>query len=222
MPDPLESIVNATTSPGRAALVPEIALQLASDATGIFSIIEQWERDGARLPPYWAFAWPGGQAVARHLLDHRAEVAGRRIIDIGAGSGIAAIAAALAGARHVIAADIDPLAAAACRLNAASNGVALETTTADVLGAPPEADLIVIGDLVYEPEIATRVAACLEAAARTGIAVLVADRTSARRPSLAMTLVATYDAPLTPALPAHPSERARLWRLDERVAGRRR
>ena len=198
-------------------LVPEIALHLAADATGIFTAASELGMVASDLmPPYWAFAWPGGQAAARHLLDHPGDVVGRSVLDIGAGSGIAAIAAAKAGAKNVLAADIDPLAAVAITMNANLNGVAVATVTEDVLGEVPEADLVLIGDLVYEPELAVRVAALLETVASGGIEVLLADRTSAKRPPVAFEFIAEYDAPLTPKLPAHPFERARLWRLKTR------
>ncbi len=214
-----------------AALVPEIVLHLARDPTGIFSAAEARPETSERYPPYWAFAWPGGQATARWLLDHREAVVGKRVVDIGAGSGIAAIAAAMAGAAQVLAADVDPEATAAVRENARVNRVSLQTTTTDILGDLPPADLVLIGDLVYEPELAMRVTALLEQAAQRRIEVLFADRSSARRVRLnnrrsakagamvAFELVAEYAAPLMPPLPAHPSERARLWRLGARRTG---
>lgn len=207
------------TSGGATSLVPEITLALARDPTGIFEVAaaqaDSGDGDaGSWQPPYWAFAWPGGQAAARHILDGGTDVRGLRVLDIGAGSGLAAIAAAKVGAGSVLAADTDPMAVAAITVNAAANGVAVETTTADVLGEPPAADIVLIGDLVYEPALATRVAALLAAALRRGAMVLVADRTNARRPPVPLELVAVYDAPLTPALPAHPFEKASLWRLS--------
>ena len=216
----------------RTALVPEIALHLARDATGIFAAVEAIARVGEKMPPYWAFAWPGGQATARYLLDNPEMVRAKRVVDIGSGSGIAAIAAMMAGARSSLAADIDPLAEIAAAMNARANGVEIATTTADILGAVPDVDLVLLGDLVYEPEMETRVTALLEAAATRGIEVLVADRTSARRLRPGRLLVgnrrpkqeshfmpvAEYDALLDPPLPAHPFERARLWRLQARPA----
>ncbi|MFM9942031.1 MAG: class I SAM-dependent methyltransferase [Hyphomicrobiaceae bacterium] len=218
----LEAFVQEHTVLGAAPLVPEIVLHLARDADGIFGAGDTLPREIERFPPYWAFAWPGGQATARWLLDHREAVAGKRVVDIGAGSGIAAIAAAMAGAAHVLAADVDPVATAAIALNAGANAVTVATTTTDILGILPPADLVLIGDLVYDPELATRVAALLESAARQGVDVLFADRTSERRPPLAFDLLAEYAAPLTPPLAAHPFERARLWQLKRRLrkAGR--
>jgi predicted nicotinamide N-methyase len=197
-----------------APLVPEIALHLATDPHDIFADAERFT-DGQteRWPPYWAFAWPGGQGLARHLLDNPATVRGRRIIDIGSGSGIGAIAAAMAGAIDVLAADTDPLACAAITLNAADNGQRVSTTTRDLLAMAPDVDLVLIGDLVYEPELATRVGAFLDAAARAGVAVLIGDRTTARRPPQAFDLVAEYSAPLMPELHEVMQESARVWQL---------
>ena len=120
-------------------------------------------------PPYWAFAWAGGQALARYLLDNPALVAGRRVLDLGSGSGLVAIAAAKAGAARVLAADIDALALAAIGLNAAANAVTLDTTADDLLAAPPGAfDVVLIGDLFYERPLAERVLAFAEAARARG------------------------------------------------------
>ncbi len=213
-------IISRLTRLGAASLVPEVRLHLAADATGIFSAVAEALPD-SEYPPYWAFAWPGGQAAARYLLDVPSRVTGKRVVDIGAGSGIASMAAVQGGAASVLAADVDPLACAAIALNAAANGIRVNTTTVDLLGTLPDADLIVLGDLVYEPELATRVSAFLQDAAQRDIVVLLADRTTARRPPVAFDLVAEYDAPLTPALPAHPFERARLWRLTPEQKRRR-
>ena len=161
------AFIRANTELGRATLVPEIDLHLARDSHRIFQTAEGLERDPEeRFPPYWAFAWPGGQAMARYILDNHALLAGRRVVDIGSGSGVGAIAAILAGAAHVLAADIDPIAEVAITMNAAANGLAghIETTTRDLLGQLPDADLVIVSDLVYEPELALRVGAFLELA----------------------------------------------------------
>jgi predicted nicotinamide N-methyase len=192
-------------------LVPEIALHLAQNARGIFQAT--YELDNEALRPYWAFAWPGGQALARLLLDEPGLVRGKRVLDLGAGSGLGAIAAARAGATHVIAADIDPLALAACHLNAVLNGVALTVTSDDLLGGRTDADLVLVGDLVYEPDLKDRVGAFLEAHTRRGVTILYGDRTTARRPPGDFRLLAEYEAPLTPALDEDYVERARVWRL---------
>lgn len=208
----LDCFIRRQTRVQRTALVPELVLHLAADTAAIFETAATELPEATRLP-LWAFAWPGGQSLARHVLDDPGAVRRRTVVDIGAGSGIAAIAAAKAGARHVISADVDPVAAEAIRMNAALNGVTVEVITDDVLGDPPPADLYLVADLVYDPELATRVAAFLEAARRSGAEVLLADRTYARRPPGPFELIATFDAPLTPPIAELPFDEARLWRL---------
>jgi predicted nicotinamide N-methyase len=194
-------------------LVPEIRLNLAADARGIFQAVRESTID-TDWPPYWAFAWPGGQALARYILDHPQLVSGRTVMDIGAGSGVAGIAAAVVGARRVTAADPDPLAAAAIQMNGRENGVEIETVTDDVLGHEPQADLILIADLVYEPELAFRVTRFLEAARTGNVQVIMADRTTARRPPFDLLLLDEYRAPLTPMLEESHFEHARVWELE--------
>lgn len=217
--DLLTSFVLQHTSLGSASLVPEIVLHLASDSRHIFQARTEFA-PSSDWPPYWAFAWPGGQALARHLLDNAAEVAGKTVLDIGAGSGIAAIAAKRAGARDVTAVDPDPMAGIAMALNARHNDVEIATSTKDVLGSAANADLVLIGDLVYEPDLAMRVARFLEVARTAGTDVILADRTTGRRPPIAMTLLGDYAAPLTPLLEESHFERARIWRLDPGLRGR--
>ncbi len=216
-----EAFVRAQAALGEAELVPEISLYLATESHDIFQAAETFERrPEQRFPPYWAFAWPGGQAMARYILDNAALVAGARVVDIGSGSGIAAIAAALAGARHVVAADIDPISAAAIALNAAANGCAdrIEATTRDLLGALPDADVILISDLVYEPELQTRVGAFLEMAAVAGRTLLLGDRMSARQPANGMEEIARYGARLVPPLSDQEVIGARVWQFKPRGA----
>jgi predicted nicotinamide N-methyase len=194
-------------------LVPEIRLRLAADAHRIFQVVRDRGLE-SDWPSYWAFAWPGGQAMARYLLDHPAIVRGKAVMDIGAGSGIAAIAAAMAGASTVVAADPDPLAAAAIAINARENGVEVKILTEDVLGREPVADLLLIADLVYEPELATRVTRFLESARARKLAVILADRTTGRRPPLDLSFLARYHAPLLPVLEESHLEDANVWRLE--------
>lgn len=200
-------------------LVPEVALLLARDPYGIFQAREALDEDAGPWPPFWAFAWPGGQGLARHILDHPALVAGRRVLDIGSGSGLTSIAAMLAGATSVLAADVDPLAEAAARANAELNGVEIATTTRDLLGRAPDTDLIVIGDLVYDPELYQRVSAFLDAARRRSVDILLGDRTTARRPASDLELLAEYGAPVVPELQEGWYERSRVFALRH---GRRR
>lgn len=194
-------------------LVPELRFNLARAARDIFVEADALMDGCMGSRPYWAFAWPGGQALARYILDNPHLVAGKRVLDVGAGSGIGAIAALKAGAAQAVAADIDPLADLSARLNAEANGVTLETTTADLLGATLDCDVLLIGDLVYEPDLRIRVAGLLDTAIAAGIPVLYADRTSARRPRRDFVMLADYEAPLTPPLVDDFIERARIWRL---------
>jgi predicted nicotinamide N-methyase len=145
-----EAFIRAHTMVARAPLVPEIALHLATEITPIWQATETWLREANIEPPFWAFAWPGGQALAREVLDRPAAVRGRRVLDFAAGCGIAAIAAAMGGAASVEAAELDPLALAAVRLNAALNHVEIATDAGDVVGSACRWDVILAGDVCYE------------------------------------------------------------------------
>src|SRR3954470_16067981 len=144
------AFVLAHTVPARAPLVPEITLHLASEVTPIWQATEAWLAEHNVSPPFWAFAWPGSPALARHVLDHPARVAGQRVLDFAAGGGIAAIACAMAGAASVEAADVDRLAAAAIDRNAAANRVSLMVHHGDLVGTACRWDLILCGDVCYE------------------------------------------------------------------------
>ncbi len=217
------SIVERLTKVMRPPLVPEIRLRLAADAYGIFQEVAELPIPWGTMQPFWAFAWPGGQALARYILDHPALVAGRTVVDVGSGSGLGAIAAMLAGARSALAADIDPLAAAAASRNGELNGVEVAVTRDDLLGTDPSHEVILIGDLVYLPELNIRVTRFLESASMRGVKVLVGDRTTARRPAVDLALLAEHHAPVTPLLEETHLEDARVWELTcEAGAGSRR
>jgi predicted nicotinamide N-methyase len=217
--DSLERFVLQHTSLRRPPLVPEINLHLAADAREIFQARTEFA-PSPDWPPYWAFAWPGGQALARYVLDNAALVAGKTVLDIGSGSGIGAIAAKRAGALRVAASDPDPMAGVAIAMNALHNGVEIAALTEDALSSGPDVDLVLIGDLVYEPDLATRVTRFLEAAREAGTEVILGDRTTGSRPPVAMTLLSEYEAPLSPMLEESHVERARVWRLDQGMRGR--
>jgi predicted nicotinamide N-methyase len=142
-------------------LVPEIKLYLASEVVPLWRATEDELAETGVPPPFWAFAWAGGQALARYVLDHPEMVAGKRVLDIGAGSGLVGLAAARAGAHHVLAADIDAFACAAIRLNAAANAGDIAVTQDDLIGAPAAWDVILVGDLFYERPLAGRLLAWL-------------------------------------------------------------
>lgn len=190
-------------------LTPSICAYVARHSHEIW----QAAHEAGFAQPFWAFAWPGGQVLARYILDHPEVAAGRTVLDIGSGSALAGIAAAQVGARMVLAADTEPLAEVVARLNAEASGVAIETTTRDLLGETPHADLVLIGDLFYEPELQVRVDAFLAAARRRGTPVLFADRTTAKRPECALEVLAEHEAPPVPALLDGHIERAQVWRL---------
>ena len=173
--------------------VPEIRLHAAHQATGLWRLAAETSDDADPPPPYWAFPWAGGLALARHVLDRPATVAGKRVLDLGAGSGLVAIAAGRAGAASVLAAEIDPFARAAIAENARENAVAVLLAEGDLTaGPPPEVDLILVGDLFYEAGLAARVAGFLDRASATGIAVLVGDPGRAYLPGPRLVALADY------------------------------
>lgn len=197
-------------------LVPEIRLHLAEESLPIWRKTEEELGEMGLPPPYWAFAWAGGQALARYLLDNAVTVAGKSVIDIGAGSGIAAIAAAKAGARHVCAADIDALAVAAMGLNAAANDVALAATTDDWLSIDaPQGDIVLVGDLFYERPLAERVMDFVWQKARAGSVVLVGDPRRSYFPTDTFEAIAHYEVPVTRELEDTEIKRAAVWRLRD-------
>jgi predicted nicotinamide N-methyase len=195
-------------------LVPEVRLHLAEESMPIW---QKTEEELGRLnvpPPYWAFAWAGGQALARHLLDAPDRAAGRAVLDLGAGSGLAAIAAMKAGAARVLAADIDPYALAAIALNAEANGVAVAATGEDPMAAGPGAfGAVLVGDMFYERALAERVLAFIEAAAANGAEVLVGDPRRSYFPAQRFARVAEYCVPVTRDLEDMEIKRTAVWRL---------
>lgn len=149
--------------------------------------------DSAFGNPYWAYHWGGGLALARHVLDHPGIVTGKRVLDLGTGSGVVAIAAAKAGAKSVLAADVDPYAIVAAQLNATANGVSVATMRGDLTaGSPPKVDVLLVGDLFYEAELAKRVTAFLDRCLAANIVVLVGDPWRAFLPRSRLRLLAEY------------------------------
>lgn len=192
------SLVVARTRRARPPAVPEVELHLAEDMEEAWAAV-QAELDDDRLPPpFWAFAWLGGQALARYVLDHPAQVAGCRVLDLATGSGLCALAARLAGAAAVTAVDVDPVAAAAARLNAEVNGLQVQVLHADVLDRPPPAvDVVLAGDVFYDVDMAARVQPWLLAAHRQGTRVLVGDPGRHYLPRAVLTELAAYELPTT-------------------------
>jgi predicted nicotinamide N-methyase len=207
-----EAFVRAQTALARAPLVPEIALHLASEVTPIWQATEAWLAARNADPPFWAFAWPGGQALARHVLDHPETVAGRRVLDFAAGSGIAAIACARAGAAFVEAAEIDRLAIAAIRLNAEANRACVAALAGDVLDAPSRWDLILCGDVCYEAPMTARILPWLRAMARRA-EVWLADPGRAYLPRAGLVAFARHAVPTTLELEDRTEREFTLFRL---------
>lgn len=208
------SFIEANTRVLSPPLVPEIKLHLAEESVPIWQKTEEELGEMNVPPPYWAFAWAGGQALARYLLDNPELVAGRTVLDLGSGSGLTAIASKRAGAVHVLAADIDDLALAAVRLNAALNDVGLETTDDDLLArAPARTDVVLVGDLFYERELAERVTAYIEQAAAAGARVLIGDPKRSYFPAGRFTLAAEYQVPVTRELEDAEIKRTSVWQL---------
>ena len=183
--------IRANTRILTSPLVPEIRLHLSDEVTPLWQATEtDLGREGL-APPYWAFAWPGGQAMARLLLDHPEMARGQRVLDLAAGGGIAAIACAMAGAASVEAAEIDPLAVAAINLNARQNGVNVTALSEDVVGAPCRWDLILCGDVCYEAPMTLHILPWLEAMVTQAV-VWVADPGRAYLPREGLLRFADY------------------------------
>lgn len=173
-----ERFIQEHTALERAALVPELQLWLAAEYLPIWQATEDWLEQNNVDPPYWAFCWPGGQAIARYLLDHPDAVAGRAVIDFAAGGGVATIAAMKAGAANATGNDIDPMALAAMALNAEANDVTIGLSGEDWLaGAPgtPPADVVIAGDVCYERDMTARAMDWLRGHAAAGRLVLLGD-----------------------------------------------
>ncbi|MDP1736637.1 MAG: methyltransferase [Caulobacter sp.] len=192
---------------------PELVLHLADEITPIWKLTEEALSEIGLPPPFWAFAWAGGQAVARYVLDNPEIVAGKRVVDFASGSGMVAIAAMKAGAASALAADIDVFCAAAVELNAAANGVAVSFTDLDLLDAPApaDADVILAGDICYEKPLAERVIAWLTAAKAAGKTVLIGDPGRTYFPKTGLIQLAEYQVTTTRELEDMEVKRTRVW-----------
>jgi predicted nicotinamide N-methyase len=199
----------------RCAPVPfvdEITMLMPAAPSGFW---ELWDATGREPPPFWAFPWAGGQALARYLLDHPHVVRGRRVLDVASGSGLVAIAAALAGAAGVVAGDIDPNAVAAIGVNAAANGVMVAARPFDMVAdGVGDADLVLAADVFYQVDLAARALAFLGEAARSGADVLTADPGRAFVPADRLTPVARYEVPVITEIETVPARSATVYRLN--------
>lgn len=207
-------LVRSATSLAQVPFVPEIRLHQAADIYEIWELSERALGQTDLPPPFWSVAWPGGQALARYLLDHPGLVTGQTVLDLGSGSGLVAIAAARAGAAMVIAAEPDSLASAAIAMNAAANDVPVPVCVRDASAAGVRADVVVAGDVWYERELADQVSAYLDEVAVAGADVLTGDIGRKYFPRGRYSCVASYDIPASVALEGRQALRASVWRLS--------
>jgi predicted nicotinamide N-methyase len=212
-----QEIVRGHTTLRPVTLVPEIRLYQAAEPMSVWQQTEQATGQAGLDPPFWAFAWAGGQALARYLIDHPETVAGRRVIDVASGSGLVAIAAARAGAAAVTAYDIDPLATAAITVNAEANLVTVPAVCADVLNdenlPAPGTGLILVADAFYERDLAAQVVRFLERARERGVAVLAGDFGRTYLPRARLAALASYDVGGLAALEDADVKRTTVWTL---------
>ncbi|GAA4172756.1 class I SAM-dependent methyltransferase [Shinella granuli] len=198
--------------------VPEVTLHLATEAHDLWLKTEEELEEIGLPPPFWAFAWAGGQGLARHVLDHPALVAGKSVLDFASGSGLVGIAARLSGAAAVLAADIDPWSRTAIRLNAALNGVDLAYTAEDMVGRDEGWDVVLAGDVFYDRGFADMLIPWFSALAARGALVLVGDPGRAYCPRERMETLAIYTVPVTRALEDSEVKKTTVWRFCESPA----
>jgi predicted nicotinamide N-methyase len=194
---------------------PEITLHLADEATGLWQKTEDELGEIGLPPPFWAFAWAGGQALARYLLDHPELVLGLSILDFASGSGLVAIAAAKAGAAKVEACDIDDFALAAMQLNAQANGVELKIRGDDLIGRDEGWQVVLAGDVSYECDMARNVTDWLHGLWRRGALVLIGDPGRAYLDRQRLEVVVEYQVPVTRSLEDCEIKRSQVWRFRD-------
>lgn len=193
--------------------VPELRLHLADDAVSLWELTEEQLGELGLPPPFWAFAWAGGQALARYALDHPETVRGKSVMDVASGSGLVAIAAMKAGAASALAIDIDAFASHAAILNAELNSVTVEISDTDPVGNPTDAEVILVGDLFYDRDLAPRVLAWLIEQQAANKTVLIGDPGRTYLPRDKLEQIAAYDIPVTRALEDAEVKRAAVWKL---------
>ncbi len=192
---------------------PEIALHVADEATELWQKTEEELGEIGLPPPFWAFAWAGGQALARYILDHPETVRGRRVLDFASGSGLVAIAAMKAGAAEVTACDIDSFAIAAIGINAAANDVSVTALQADIVGEDRGWDTVLAGDICYEQDLAARVVAWLFSLSERGATVLIGDPGRSYLPKDRLDSLAVYQVPVTRTLEDSDIKKSGVWRF---------
>lgn len=225
MIDNHDAFIRAHTAVTPTPHAPEISLHLATEATELWKKTEEELGEIGLPPPFWAFAWAGGQALARYILDHPETVAGKRVLDFASGSGLVAIAAARAGAAQVEAVDIDLFSASAIAINAGLNNVRIAVRTDNLLGDQQDGawpaddwrddgwDVVLAGDICYERDLAARVIGWLEALADRGASVVLGDPGRSYLPKARLTQVAVYEVPVTRELEDSEVKRTCVWRL---------
>ena len=207
-----DAFIRAETRLRPVPLVPEVSLHVADEAVPIWHRTEEELGELGLPPPFWAFAWAGGQALARHVLDHPETVRGKRVLDFASGSGLVGIAATKAGAASVTCADIDPFAVAAIALNGAANSVVLSPTQDDLIGRDEDWDTVLAGDIAYERDLAEKVFAWLLALAARGATVLIGDPGRTYLPKDRLEKLAEYSVPVTRELEDMEIKRTAVWR----------
>lgn len=215
-PEDPDGFIRTYTALGTPAMVPELKLWLAAEYLPIWQATEDWLETQNVDPPYWAFCWPGGQAVARYLLGHPDMVRGKHVLDFAAGCGVASLAAARCGARRVVGNEIDPVAIEAMKLNAEANELAIETSDADWLQGPPgspEADVVIAGDVCYEREMTARAMDWLRGHAAKGRLVLLGDPGRNYFTADRLEELARYDIPTSLQLENRGLRETTVWRV---------
>ena len=194
-------------------LVPEIRLHLAHEAVALWQKTEEELHEIGLPPPFWAFAWAGGQALARYVIDTPEICSGKAVLDFASGSGLVAVAAAMTGAANVTASEVDPFALAAIALNASANGVRIETVGTDLIGADGAWKTVLAGDVFYEKPLADRLLAWFRMLAGAGATILIGDPGRTYLPKDALQELAIYQVPVTRALEDQEIKTTRVWRL---------
>ena len=206
--------IRQNTSVMSPPLVPEIKLHLAHEAVSLWQKTEEELGEMGLAPPFWAFAWAGGQALARYVLDNTGRVENLRVVDLATGSGLVAIAAVRAGSGSIVATDIDEFATTAAEMNAGLNQVSLEIKLEDVLHKlPPSADVILVGDLFYEKTLAARCMAWLRQAQEQGAQIFIGDPGRSYLPKEQLEKLTEYNVPVTRDLEDTEIKKTSVWQL---------
>ena len=211
-----EAFIRAETRLLPVPHAPELSLHVADEATELWQRTEEELGEIGLPPPFWAFAWAGGQALARYILDHPGTVRGRRVLDFASGSGLVAIAAMKAGAAEVTACDIDSFAIAAIQLNAQANGVTVMPLQADLIGQDQGWETVLAGDICYERELAARVTDWLFGLSERGATVLIGDPGRSYLPQERLQRLEIYEVPVTRTLEDAEVKKTSVWKFQSR------